>query len=153
MAEKRSGNPFQSFLGDVASSIVGGVSGAGNTSGNTNTKELDDKLSNKNTIPTLSTWEEIKTKLESIQTNEEKAFCTNVAKGIGKASPLNKIRSLDESNKEEDIRVTLYRDSASWCPCKFLFFSFSIIISLLFNVLFLGKMKTRSNKNTNISIR
>ena len=30
--------------------------------------------------------------------------------------PLHQLRLFDESNKEEDVRVTLYRDSASWCP-------------------------------------
>jgi len=63
-----------------------------------------------------SSWEDIRSDLESKQTPEERAFRSNVEKGIGLASPLNKIRLFDESNKEEDIRVTLYRDHASWCP-------------------------------------
>jgi len=113
MAENRNGNPFKSLLGDMASSIMSNVGGGDDSGVN---EELDRKL---NEISGLSSWDDIKTKLESKQTEEEKAFRTNVEKGIGKASPLNKIRLFDESNEEEDIRVTLYRDSASWCPCKF----------------------------------
>ena len=116
MAEKRSGNPFQSFLGDAVSSIVSNVGGNG---GNGNSDEVDKKL---NEINALSSWDDIRTILESKQTKDEKTFRSNVEKGIGRASPLNKIRLYDESNKEEDIRVTLYRDHASWCPCKCLRF-------------------------------
>lgn len=32
------------------------------------------------------------------------------------ASPLHTIRLFDERHTEQDIRVTFYRDSASWCP-------------------------------------
>mmetsp|Transcript_27872 Transcript_27872/g.28274 ORF Transcript_27872/g.28274 Transcript_27872/m.28274 type:complete len:81 (+) Transcript_27872:526-768(+) len=35
--------------------------------------------------------------------------------GIHLDRPLHKLR-LDDSTDKEDIRVTLYRDSASWCP-------------------------------------
>jgi hypothetical protein len=115
MAEKRAGNnPFQSFLGDMASSIVSNVAGGGGGDSNKN-EDLDRKLSE---IQNLSSWGEIQTMLSSKQTDEEKSFRLNVEKGIGRASPLNKVRLFDESNKEEDIRVVLYRDSASWCPCK-----------------------------------
>jgi hypothetical protein len=64
----------------------------------------------------IPTWDEIRSMLENKQTEEERAFRSNVATGIGKASPLNLIRLFDEENKEENIRVTFYRDHASWCP-------------------------------------
>jgi hypothetical protein len=112
-AEKRPGNPFQTLIGDMASSISSSISGGG--SGNVNSAQIDSKL---NAIVTAS-WEQIRSDLESKQTDDEKAFRSNVAKGIGAASPLNKIRLHDESNTEDDIRVTFYRDSASWCPCTY----------------------------------
>lgn len=61
-------------------------------------------------------WDDIRSKLQSKQTAEERAFRNNLAKGIGAPSPLHKLRLFDESNDEKDVRVTLYRDSASWCP-------------------------------------
>ena len=61
-------------------------------------------------------WEDIRSKLEAAQTDEEKQFRPNLEKGIGRASPLNTIRLFDESNTEDDVRVVFYRDSASWCP-------------------------------------
>ena len=109
-AEKRPGNPFSTLIGDMASSIASTVTGAGNASGDLSS--LDAKLDSL----VSTSWEDIRKDLESKQTAEEKAFRSNVEKGIGPASPLNKIRLFDESNKEEDIRVTFYRDSASWCP-------------------------------------
>lgn len=63
-----------------------------------------------------SQWEDIRSKLEAVQTEEEKQFRPNLEKGIGRASPLNTIRLFDESNTEDDVRVVFYRDSASWCP-------------------------------------
>ena len=64
----------------------------------------------------IPTWDEIRSMLEEKQSDEERSFRSNVAKGIGKASPLNLIRLFDEQNKAENIRVTFYRDHASWCP-------------------------------------
>ena len=64
----------------------------------------------------IGSWDDIRSQLQSKQTNDELKFRDNLAKGYGKASPLHKLRLYDESNKEEDVRVTLYRDSASWCP-------------------------------------
>lgn len=66
----------------------------------------------------VDSWEEIRQKLYGQQTDEEREFRSRtVPYGYGKlGSPLNKIRLFDESNREEDIRVTFYRDSASWCP-------------------------------------
>ena len=63
-----------------------------------------------------SSWDEIRSMLESKQTDDERNFRKNLTKGYGKASPLHKLRLFDESNREEDVKVTLYRDSASWCP-------------------------------------
>lgn len=115
-AKKRPGNPLQTLLGDMASSLSSSISGGGANS-NIDFLEMDQKL-NQISIPS---WERIRSDLEAKQTSEEKAFRSNVEKGIGAPSPLNKIRLYDESNTEKDIRVTFYRDSASWCPCKCFF--------------------------------
>jgi len=65
----------------------------------------------------IGSWDDIRNQLQSKQvTNDEIKFRDNLDKGYGKGSPLHKLRLFDESNKEEDVRVTLYRDSASWCP-------------------------------------
>lgn len=61
-------------------------------------------------------WDDIRSKLESMQTEEERQFRPNLEKGVGRASPLNTIRLFDESNTEDDVRVVFYRDHASWCP-------------------------------------
>jgi glutathione S-transferase len=91
-------------------------------------KSLMGKSANKNTAAekalsslspsSLPDWESIRKQLENqMETDEERNFRSNLAKGYGVAgSPLHKNRLYDESNKEEDIRVTFYRDSASWCP-------------------------------------
>lgn len=110
LQESKSKNfsPVISIFGGMVSSIKSSIS---SFSGVT-TDELD--LALNSIVPT--TWDEIQQKLESKQSPDEKSFRSNVEKGIGAASPLNKIRLFDESNKEEDIRVTFYRDHASWCP-------------------------------------
>lgn len=102
-------NPLSSMLGDMASSIFGGVSGGGSV-------EADPALGA--TLTELGTpWKTVRETLESLQTTpEERNFRTNLDKGYGPASPMHKVRLFDESNKEEDIRVVFYRDSASWCP-------------------------------------
>ncbi|KAL3906186.1 MAG: hypothetical protein SGILL_009371, partial [Bacillariaceae sp.] len=99
-------NPFSSMIGDVASSIFGGnknVAPSGKVEASLDSIETD-------------SWSKIRETLESQQTPEERAFRDNLVKGYGVASPLHKVRLFDESNKEEDIKVTFYRDSASWCP-------------------------------------
>jgi len=53
--------------------------------------------------------------LKDKQTEEEREFWSNIEKGIGVGSPLNKVRLYEEGIKEEDVRVVFYRDSASWC--------------------------------------
>lgn len=105
--QRRPENPITSLFSDMASSIL--------TSGKS--ADFDVRgLSRKLKSVAAASWDEIRANLESKQTSEEKAFRSNVEKGIGRASPLNKIRLFDESNTEKDIRVTLYRDHASWCP-------------------------------------
>jgi glutathione S-transferase len=64
-------------------------------------------------------WSQVRKQLESQQTTvEEKEYRNNLAKGYGEGSPLHTVRLYDPSTpvEEKDIRVTLYRDSASWCP-------------------------------------
>ena len=98
-------NPFQSLLGNMASYISPSLGG------NIDTSEVNMKLNN---VDGMSTWEDVKSNLNSKQTENEKNFRDDVKKGIV-ASPLNKIRLFDENTKEDDIRVTFYRDHASWC--------------------------------------
>lgn len=98
-------NPLSMF-GDMASSLIPGGGGQAPNA------QLDQTISSLIT----PSWDDIRTKLESKQTDEEKQFRTNIVKGFGKASPLNLVRLYDESNTESDIRVTFYRDHASWCP-------------------------------------
>jgi hypothetical protein len=100
-------NPFTSMIGDVASSLFGG---GGKSVAAANSK-VEAALEG---IATAS-WTAIRDQLEALQTPEERSFRQNLAKGYGVASPLHKVRLFDESNKEEDIAVTFYRDSASWC--------------------------------------
>jgi hypothetical protein len=98
-------NSFSSYISDMASSFLGKKVSS--------QPELDKTLSDLS----LPTWPDIRSLLESqMQTDQERSFRQNIEKGYGIASPMNKVRLFDESNKEEDIRVTFYRDSASWCP-------------------------------------
>lgn len=64
----------------------------------------------------VGSWDEIRSTLRAKQTPEEQNFRSNLSKGYGKPSPMHKLRLFDESNDENDVRVTLFRDSASWCP-------------------------------------
>ncbi|GMH82991.1 hypothetical protein TrVE_jg9801 [Triparma verrucosa] len=61
-----------------------------------------------------SVWEDLASSLHAKQTPSERAFRADVAKGTV-SSPFNRVR-LFNGDTEEDCRVTLYRDSASWCP-------------------------------------
>jgi glutathione S-transferase len=106
--ERRPGNPITGLFSDMASSISSSLMGSGN---NLNVSSLDAKLNS----ATEDSWEDIRSKLEGKQTGEEKAFRSNVEKGI-QASPFNKVRLFEEGDSEGNIRVTLYRDHASWCP-------------------------------------
>ena len=107
-AKREKYNPFSSMLGQMASSILGGSKGKGPS---TNPSGLDSTLEELGT-----SWEHVQATLQGLQTSQERQFRANLDKGFGAASPLHKVRLYDESNKEEDIRVTFYRDSASWCP-------------------------------------
>ena len=99
---KNSFNPFR-MVGDVASNILGGSGVDGNTA-------VDQAVS---AAVQDMTWEKIRQELHAkMETDEERNFRSNMAKGFGVGSPLHKLRLFDESNKEEDIRVTFYRDSA-----------------------------------------
>ena len=99
-------DPFSSMLGDMATTFLGGGGGK---------LALDLTIDSKLTAFGPS-WEEVRNTLTSLQTPEEQKFRDNLVKGYGPPSPLHRVRLFDESNKEEDIRVTFYRDSASWCP-------------------------------------
>eukprot|EP00584_Thalassiosira_punctigera_P003368 CAMPEP_0172526984 /NCGR_PEP_ID=MMETSP1067-20121228/1799_1 /TAXON_ID=265564 ORGANISM="Thalassiosira punctigera, Strain Tpunct2005C2" /NCGR_SAMPLE_ID=MMETSP1067 /ASSEMBLY_ACC=CAM_ASM_000444 /LENGTH=573 /DNA_ID=CAMNT_0013310635 /DNA_START=103 /DNA_END=1827 /DNA_ORIENTATION=- len=109
-------NPFQSLFGNVASSIS-------NIQQQGMTNIRPDKISELKALTAqvlsshnIGSWDEVRSALSSKQTSEERNFRSNLGKGYGKPSPLHKLRLFDESNDEEDVRVTLFRDSASWCP-------------------------------------
>eukprot|EP00562_Extubocellulus_spinifer_P013481 CAMPEP_0178539320 /NCGR_PEP_ID=MMETSP0697-20121206/440_1 /TAXON_ID=265572 /ORGANISM="Extubocellulus spinifer, Strain CCMP396" /LENGTH=583 /DNA_ID=CAMNT_0020171601 /DNA_START=32 /DNA_END=1783 /DNA_ORIENTATION=- len=105
-AQGKKYNPLSMF-GDMASSLIPGGGGGGQAD-----EQLDKTISS--TVP--SSWDDIRAKLESKQTDEERNFRANVIGGYGTASPLNVVRLFDETNTKDDIRVVFYRDSASWCP-------------------------------------
>ena len=95
-------------LGDMASSLFG--SGGGGSS------PPDPKLDAKVLALTSRSWDDVRAELTSRQTPSESRFRSDLSSGYGPPSPLHNLRLYDESNREEDVRVTLYRDSASWCP-------------------------------------
>eukprot|EP00977_Amphora_coffeiformis_P018998 scaffold6829_cov171-Amphora_coffeaeformis.AAC.28 len=99
---KNTFNPFR-MVGDVATNLFGGDG--------VESKEVVDKAVS--VLVQDLTWEKIRQDLEALmETDEERNFRTHLAKGYGVGSPLHKVRLFDESNKEEDIRVIFYRDSA-----------------------------------------
>lgn len=89
-------------------------------------KDENRRSMNESTLE-IPEWDQIRSMLEAKQTDEEKSFRSNLAKGLGKASPLNAIRLFDEEAKEEDIRVIFYRDHASWCECPFIEITFKMV--------------------------
>jgi hypothetical protein len=103
-AAHMSSNPFF----DMASSIFGG-------NANTNTVASSPKVDAALASSEVSSWSQLRQQLESVQTADEKVFRQNLSKGYGIGSPLHKLRLFSEENKEEDVRVTFFRDSASWC--------------------------------------
>lgn len=107
---KQTPSSFSSVLGDMASSLFGGE---GSKSLMALNAELDQKMESM-----TPSWETVRSKLESLQTEEERVFRDNLKLGYGVASPLHKVRLYDPktSNSVDAIRVTFYRDSASWCP-------------------------------------
>lgn len=60
-----------------------------------------------------SSWEELAVELKSKQTPEERKFRTNLENGQGLPSALATKRLFGGA---KEPRVTLYRDSAAWCP-------------------------------------
>jgi hypothetical protein len=94
-------NSFSSYISDMASSLLGKKASC--------KPDLDKTLSDLS----VASWPDIRSLLESqMQTDQERSFRQNIEKGYGIASPMHKVRLYDDSNKEEDIRVTFYRDSA-----------------------------------------
>jgi hypothetical protein len=103
---------FSSFISGVANSFMGGGPNV------VSKPALDARLASlDSTVPALSRIQE---RLREQQTNEERSFRQNLSLGYGVGSPLHKVRLFDESNTEGAIRVTFYRDSASWCVSYFL---------------------------------
>eukprot|EP00546_Thalassionema_frauenfeldii_P003264 CAMPEP_0178931622 /NCGR_PEP_ID=MMETSP0786-20121207/22026_1 /TAXON_ID=186022 /ORGANISM="Thalassionema frauenfeldii, Strain CCMP 1798" /LENGTH=514 /DNA_ID=CAMNT_0020608547 /DNA_START=162 /DNA_END=1703 /DNA_ORIENTATION=+ len=113
---RKSTNPFSSMLGDLASSVLKGGNSVGPKNDN-----LDAKLLSKSPA---DGWDKIRLEWEqSCTTDEERNFRSLVEQGRI-ASPLNQIRLFDSSQTPDDIRVTFYRDSASWCPyCQKVWFA------------------------------
>jgi len=91
------------MLGDLASSVLPRRSLAPNAA-------RDVSLA----AAVASSWDDVRARLDAVQTPAERRFRADLAKGHGEGSPLHKIRLYDESNKESDVRVTFYRDHASW---------------------------------------
>jgi glutathione S-transferase len=98
-------NPLQSLFQNIRKQGMSSLSSA----------KLSELASATSSLPTAS-WEEIRSILESKQTSEERQFRNNLPRGVGVGSPLHRLRLFEEGNREEDVRVTLFRDSASWCP-------------------------------------
>lgn len=110
---KNNMSPFSKFVGGMASSIR---------------MSLGKSPKNLTVDPTVDSqlndwepsWSQVRNQLESQQTTvEEKEFRNNLYRGYGEGSPLHTVRLYDPNSyaaEEKDIRVTLYRDSASWCP-------------------------------------
>ena len=91
------------MVGDMASGLLGGDSLQDQPTVNKAIVAMESAGS-------LQSWATIRSTLESkMETDIERNFRANLKKGYGEGSPLHKIRLFDESNKEEDIRVTFYR--------------------------------------------
>ena len=104
-SESRPSNSFNPFrmVGDMASGLLGGDSLQDQPT-------VDKAIVSMESAGSLQSWTTIRSTLESkMETDIERNFRANLKKGYGEGSPLHKIRLFDESNKEEDIRVTFYR--------------------------------------------
>lgn len=65
----------------------------------------------------IPSWQDIRGTLEEDMTPNEREFRSNLEYGYGDGSPLHKLRLYSPNTKpEDDVAVTFYRDSASWCP-------------------------------------
>ena len=89
-------------LGTMFSGLVSSVVGASAVSGPKVAMDLD----------LAKTWAGVNKALSSNQTRDEASFRADVDAGLV-SSPLCKIR-LFGGDEEKDVRVTFYRDSASW---------------------------------------
>ncbi|KAL9181493.1 hypothetical protein ACHAXT_010298 [Thalassiosira profunda] len=110
-------NPLQSIFGNVVASSISNIQQQGMTTlSPERMAELQAVTNQVLASHDIGSWDDIRSSLESKQTPEERSFRANLEKGYGKPSPLHKLRLFDESNDEKNVRVTLFRDSASWCP-------------------------------------
>ncbi|KAL1499845.1 hypothetical protein AB1Y20_012529 [Prymnesium parvum] len=103
---RRSGFAQMSVFSDggMLRSLVDGLTGAGGASV---LRAVDD---------TAPSWEDLSELLAAASTEEERGFRERLASGRGdEASALAPLRLFDAASKE-DVRVTLYRDTAAWCP-------------------------------------
>ena len=97
-------DPIKTMFKGVMSSISPSSSGAANA------KAVD--LSHLNLEG--SVWPSVIESLRAGQTPSELSFRSSVSSGTV-SSPMSRMRLFGD-DKEEDVRVVFYRDSASWCP-------------------------------------
>lgn len=88
------------YLSQVADAVAGNIKGSSPVDIGTLTDNAP-------------SWEKIEEALKSKQTADEKMFRANLDAGSGPPSALASLRLFD---KATEPRVTLYRDSAAWCP-------------------------------------
>ena len=109
-------NPLKSIFGSMASSISNIQQQGMTPLSSDRIVQLRSQTDQILSSHSIGSWDDIRGTLYDMQTPDERNFRSNLEKGYGQPSPLHKLRLFDESNNEEDVRVTLFRDSASWCP-------------------------------------